>query len=260
MQLEVLLHPKLTVAHGFFTRKGGLSRGVHAGLNCGFGSDDDPDIIKQNRKRVADFLHVKSKDLVTVHQIHSANVTIVDKSWANFCAPKGDAMVTSKTEIALGILTADCTPVLFADTTNMVIGAAHAGWRGALAGVLEATVETMESQGAKRENIIAVIGPCIAQESYEVGPEFRATFVDENSDNDNYFRPSVTENHHQFDLAGFIVHRLKNLALGQCYNLARDTYTDAEYFYSYRRSCHNRESDFGRQISAIAITTKDIDL
>ena len=169
-------------------------------------------------------------------------------------------MVTSKTGIAIGILTADCTPVLFADTINMVIGAAHAGWRGALAGVLEATVETMEGQGAERKNIIAVIGPCIAQDSYEVGPEFRATFVDENSDNGQYFRPSVTDNHHQFDLAGFIVHRLKNLALGQCYDLVRDTYTETEFFYSYRRSCHNRETDYGRQISAIAITKKDPNL
>ena len=131
MQPEVLLHPKLTVAHGFFTRKGGVSRGIHAGLNCGFGSDDDPNIIKQNRKRVADFLNVASNNLVTVHQMHSADVAVVEKSWANSYAPKGDAMVTTKTGIALGILTADCTPVLFADTINMVIGAAHAGWKGA---------------------------------------------------------------------------------------------------------------------------------
>jgi len=260
MQIKPLIHPKLAVPHGFFTRKGGVSRGIHAGLNCGFGSHDDPAMIKQNRKRVANFLNVSSDNLVTIHQIHSANVILVEKPWSNSCTPKGDAMVTSKTGIALGILTADCSPVLFADTINRVIGAAHAGWKGALAGVLEATVETMESQGAKRKNIIALIGPCIAQNSYEVGPEFRATFVDENSDNGHYFRPSVTDNHHHFDLAGFIVHRLKNLALGQCYDLSRDTYTETEYFYSYRRSCHNRESDYGRQISAIAITKKDLNL
>ena len=257
MQPEPLTHPKLTVTHGFFTRKGGVSRGIHAGLNCGFGSDDDPNIIKQNRKKVADFLNVASNNLVTIHQMHSADVAIVEKSWSNSYAPKGDAMVTTKTGIALGILTADCTPVLFADTINMVIGAAHAGWKGALAGVLEATVKTMEGHGAERKNIIAVIGPCIAQESYEVGPEFRATFVDENPDNEHYFQPSLTDNHHQFDLAGFINNRLKNLVLGQCYDLAKDTYTVAENFYSYRRSCHSRERDYGRQISAIAITTKE---
>ena len=254
MQPEPLTHPELTITHGFFTRKGGISCGLHASLNCGFGSDDDPGTIDQNRRRVAKFLTVSPDDLVTVHQIHSTNVVVVENIWPKTCPPQGDAMVTSRTGIALGILTADCIPVLLADTTHGVIGAAHAGWKGALGGILEATVEAMEVQGARRKNITAVVGPCIAQASYEVGPEFRAVFVGQDPDHAVYFRPSTLDRHYQFDLAGFAMHRLKRLALRRCSDLARDTYAEAELFFSYRRSCHRHEGDYGRQISAIAIT------
>jgi len=254
MQLEPLIHPELTVTHGFFTRNGGVSCGLHAGLNCGFGSEDEPEAIHQNRQRVAKFLTVSPDDLVTVHQIHSTDVVVVEKPWSKSCAPQGDAMVTSRIGVALGILTADCIPVLLADTTHGVIGAAHAGWKGALGGILEATVEAMEVQGAKRKNITAVIGPCIAQASYEVGPEFHAVFVGQDPGHAVYFRPSSLDDHYQFDLAGFAMARLKRLALPRCYDLARDTYAEAKLFFSYRRSCHRHEGDYGRQISAIAIT------
>ena len=254
MQPEPLTHPELAVTHGFFTRKGGTSGGLYTSLNCGFGSDEDPRTIDQNRQRVANFLTVSPDELVTVHQVHSTDVVVVENIWPKSSPPQGDALVTSRTGIALGILTADCIPVLLADTTHGVIGAAHAGWKGALGGLLEATVETMEAQGARRKNITVVVGPCIAQTSYEVGPEFRAVFVGQDPDHAVYFRPSPLESHYQFDLAGFAMHRLKRLALRWCSDLARDTYAEAELFYSYRRSCHHHEGDYGRQISAIAIT------
>jgi len=164
-------------------------------------------------------------------------------------------MVTDRPGIALGILTADCTPVLFADAAAGVIGAAHAGWKGALGGVLEATVEAMVERGARQQQITAVVGPCIAQASYEVGPEFKDAFVARAASNDRFFVPSSKGNHHQFDLAGFVMDRLGDLDLGACHDLALDTYADERSFFSYRRSCHHRESDYGRQISVISIAS-----
>jgi hypothetical protein len=257
MQPTPLTYSDIGVRHGFFTRRGGVSKGIHAGLNCGFGSDDKTEAVSRNRQRVAAALSVNADNLVTVHQIHSADVIPVTTAWKRGEAPRGDAMVSNTPGIALGILTADCTPVLFADTRAGVIGAAHAGWRGALDGVLEATVGAMADLGAARRRITAVVGPCIAQASYEVGPEFKAAFMDCSAGHGEFFQPSVRDGHHQFDLAGFVMHRLAKLGLGAHHDLALDTYADAQAFYSYRRSCHRDEADYGRQISAITLATME---
>ncbi len=241
------------IAHGFFTREGGLSDGIHAGLNCGYGSDDKREAVRQNRARVSASLGVAPENLITVHQIHSARVIVAEQAWQPGEAPRGDAMVSTTPGLALGIMTADCAPVLFADAQAGVIGAAHAGWKGALAGILEATVRKMEEQGAQRSQIAAVLGPCIGQISYQVGPEFLAAFTAQNSTHEKYFAPSDKADHHQFDLAGFVMSRLKRLGLEQSHDTALDTYVDEGRFYSYRRSCHRDESDYGRQIAAITL-------
>ncbi len=256
MQPRPITHRHLDAertAHGFFTREGGLSAGIHAGLNCGYGSDDKSAIVRENRARVAEALGVGAENLITMHQIHSADVHLAARPWRPGTAPRGDAMVTTTPGLALGILTADCAPVLFADSESGVIGAAHAGWRGALSGVLEATVQTMEDQGARRDRISAVLGPCIAQDSYEVGLEFQAQFVARNRGFAGYFAPSERPGHYQFDLAGFVMSRLAGLGLGQYNDMALDTYADDSLFYSYRRSCHRDEPDYGRQIAAITL-------
>ncbi len=258
MTPEPIVHRELAIPHGFFTRQGGVSTGLHAGLNCGYGSDDDRDAVRQNRARVAGNLAVAEEALVTIHQIHSADVVEVNQPWRPGDAPRGDAMVTTRPGLALGILTADCTPVLFADSEAGVVGAAHAGWKGALSGVLEATVAAMETLGARRETIAAVVGPCIAQASYEVGPEFKASFLEQDTGHEQFFEPGERPRHHQFDLAGFVMARLAALGLGQHHDLAIDTYADDEKFYSYRRSCHRAEGDYGRQISAIALPAEEI--
>ncbi|MDP6874454.1 MAG: peptidoglycan editing factor PgeF [Alphaproteobacteria bacterium] len=258
MQPRPISHPYLhteRTPHGFFTREGGLSDGIHAGLNCGYGSRDAGDVVRRNRARVADTLGVGTENLITMYQIHSADVHLAEQPWRPDGAPRGDAMVTTTPGLALGILTADCAPVLFADSENGVVGAAHAGWKGALSGVLEATVQTMADQGARRERISAVLGPCIAQDSYEVGPEFEARFVAQNRGYAAFFAPAERPGHYQFDLAGFVMSRLAGLGLGQCHDLALDTYADDQRFYSYRRSCHRDEPDYGRQIAAITQST-----
>ncbi|MBL6951519.1 MAG: peptidoglycan editing factor PgeF [Alphaproteobacteria bacterium] len=243
------------LAHGFFTRQGGVSNGIHQGLNCGYGSDDARNTVAQNRARVAQALAVEAQALLTVHQFHSAEVVLAEQAWAHDKAPRGDAMVCTSPGIALGILTADCAPVLFADASGGVIGAAHAGWRGALTGVLEATVQMMVDQGARRGGIVAVVGPCIAQASYEVGPEFLAEFTARDPAFASFFAPSRKAHHHQFDLAGFVMARLGDLGLGQSHDVALDTYADDSLFYSYRRACHRDEGDYGRQIAAITLLT-----
>ncbi|MDA1101104.1 MAG: peptidoglycan editing factor PgeF [Proteobacteria bacterium] len=256
MRPKPLTHPRLGaqhLAHGFFTRRGGVSDGVHDGLNCGYGSDDARDSVAQNRARVAQALAVSPEALVTVHQFHGVDVVLAERAWLHNDAPRGDAMVCTSPGIALGILTADCAPVLFADAENGVIGAAHAGWRGALAGILDATVQVMEDKGARRDNIVAVVGPCIAQPSYEVGPEFLATFIAQDPNFSKFFASSSRVDHHNFDLAGFVMARLGGLGLEQSHDIALDTYADDSLFYSYRRACHRDESDYGRQIAAIAL-------
>jgi len=250
MSLEILTHDSLdSVTHGFFTRKGGASSGVFSGLNCGQGSSDQGDMVALNRSRVATALDIADTHLVSVHQCHSADVVVVDAPFAS--KPKVDAMVTTQAGLALGILTADCQPVLFSDREAGVIGAAHAGWQGALNGVLEATVETMIAQGAKRDTIRAVIGPCISQRAYEVGPEFFETFLAQDDDAPRFFANGAGDRLH-FDLPAYGLHRLRQAGV-QADWTHHCTYSDPDRFFSYRRSVHNKEADYGRLIACIRL-------
>lgn len=239
------------VRHGFFTRAGGVSEGLYASLNCGLGSGDDTDKVATNRGRVASAVDLKA--LVTAYQIHSPNVVEVETPWTREQAPRADAMVTTRPGVALGILTADCAPVLFADRKARVVGAAHAGWRGAITGVLDATVATMAKHGARPDTMVAAIGPCIAQASYEVGPEFPAPFLTEDPANAGFFKPSVRDGHFMFDLSGYVVRRLKKLGIASVAALTNDTCREEERFFSYRRACLRGEKDYGREISVIAL-------
>lgn len=249
--LEIVTAPILgDVRHGFFTRKGGASSGVFAGLNCGAGSSDQAEAVQINRARVAAAMGVGPETLVSLHQVHSAQAVVVDDSGA---APqKADAMVTATPGIALAILTADCQPVLFVDPDAGVIGAAHAGWRGALAGILDATVETMEELGARREQICAAIGPTISQRAYEVGPEFFETFLDDDPANARFFAQGNGDRL-LFDLAGYSLARLRRLGVGHAEWTRHCTYSDPERFYSFRRSVHMGEADYGRLVSVIRL-------
>lgn len=242
------------VRHAFFTREGGVSQGLYGSLNCGFGSDDNPDRVAANRSRALD--HLAGNDLLTVYQVHSPDVVIVDEVWQPDAAPKADAMVTRRPGVALGILTADCAPVLFADGDANggagVIGAAHAGWKGALAGVVEATVEAMVGLGAQMSDISAAIGPCIQQHSYEVGPEFRDRFDAADPANGDFFAPSSRQGHFMFDLAGYIGARLDGLGIA-FEATGQDTCADENRFFSYRRATHRGEKDYGRGLSAILL-------
>lgn len=252
MSLEYITSDLLAgVTHGFFTRKGGASSGVYAGLNCGGGSDDQRDAVELNRARVAGALEIEPQALVNVYQTHSADVVHVTGPLGE-PRPKADAMVTATPGIALAILTADCEPVLFADREAGVIGAAHAGWKGALDGVLEATVEAMESLGAQRANIAAVIGPTISQRAYEVGPEFVERFIDEDRDNARFFASGAGDRA-LFDLPGYGLMRLRTAGVGQAEWTRHCTYSDPARFYSYRRSVHSMEADYGRLISVIRL-------
>ncbi|NKW79839.1 peptidoglycan editing factor PgeF [Ochrobactrum pecoris] len=239
------------IAHGFFTRKGGVSDGIYMGLNVGSGSNDVPEKVAENRRRVAESLGVAPDHLMTVHQVHSPDVLHVTEPFGA-PRPKADAMVTNVPGIAIGALSADCGPVLFADHEAGVIGSAHAGWRGAFGGVLENTVEAMIGLGAKRENIVAVLGPTIGPKNYEVGPEFYAEFIGRDSAYTAYFQPSDKPEHKLFDLWAFITDRLTKAGV-RAESLRQCTYADEEQFYSYRRTTHRNEPDYGRQIAAIAI-------
>ena len=251
MTLEILTSDGLVpLRHGFFTRKGGASSGVFHGLNCGPGSSDQSEIVKINRARVADAMEVEAENLITVHQVHSAKAVTVDGPLTE--RPKADAMVTTTPGVALAILTADCQPVLFADAENGVVGAAHAGWRGALDGVLEATIEAMEGLGAKREAISAVIGPSISQRAYEVGPEFLEEFMDDDPDNQRFFANGEGDRY-LFDLPAFGLHRMRQAGVGGAEWTRHCTYSDPERFFSYRRATHANEADYGRLISAIRL-------
>lgn len=241
--------------HGFFTREGGVSEGIFAALNVGLGSSDNPDHVRENRRRAAAALDVET--LITAYQVHSAKVVVVDKPWKPGSAPQVDAMVTAKPGLALGILTADCAPILLADVRSGVIGAAHAGWKGAIGGVIEATIEAMVELGAKRQRILAAVGPCIAQDSYEVGPEFPAPFVAEDPTNGRHFRPDYNsdgEPRWRFDLGGYVSDKLERLGLAAVEVLPYDTCADDRHFFSYRRACLRGEKDYGRGLSAIALT------
>jgi YfiH family protein len=251
MTLEILTADSLSpLRHGFFTRRGGASSGVFSGLNCGPGSSDQSEIVQINRSRVADAMGVAADHLITVHQVHSADVVTVTGPMGT--RPRADAMVTNVPGVALAVLTADCQPVLFADVGNGVIGAAHAGWRGALDGVLEATVAGMEGLGADRRRIKAVIGPSISQAAYEVGPEFIDAFLAEDPDNARFFANGAG-GRYQFDLPGFGLHRLRQSGIGQAEWTRHCTYGDPERFYSYRRTTHAGEADYGRLISVIRL-------
>ncbi len=251
MTLEILTADSLSpLRHGFFTRKGGASSGVFQGLNCGPGSSDQSEIVAINRARVASAMEVPTENLLTVHQVHSADVVTVDGPLD--ARPRADAMVTATPGIALAVLTADCQPVLFADLRAGVIGAAHAGWRGALDGVLEATLDAMERLGARREDIHAVIGPSISQSAYEVGQEFLERFIDEDPDNQRFFINGEGDKY-LFDLTGYGLHRLRQAGIANAEWTRHCTYTDAARFYSYRRTTHAGEADYGRLISAIRL-------
>jgi hypothetical protein len=251
MTLEILTADSLSpLRHGFFTRKGGASSGVFQGLNCGPGSSDQSEIVAINRARVASAMEVPTENLLTVHQVHSADVVTVDGPLDE--RPRADAMVTATPGIALAVLTADCQPVLFADLRAGVIGAAHAGWRGALDGVLEATLDAMERLGARREDIHAVIGPSISQSAYEVGQEFLERFIDQDPDNQRFFINGDGDKY-LFDLTGYGLHRLRQAGIANAEWTRHCTYTDAARFYSYRRTTHAGEADYGRLISAIRL-------
>ncbi|MGP1254996.1 MAG: peptidoglycan editing factor PgeF [Kiloniellales bacterium] len=240
------------VRHAFFSREGGVSQGIYASLNCGPGSDDDPAAVRENRRRALAQLDLPGEALATLHQTHSSDVVEVTEPWDIGAGPRADGMVTTRRNVALGVLAADCAPVLLADAAAGVIGACHAGWKGAVGGVLEGTVAEMVRLGATAERIVAGIGPCIAQRSYEVGAEFAAPFVDQDAGNAKFFSPSarVPEKQH-FDLRGYVARRLTLAGVGNVKILPCDTCAEPQRFFSYRRATKAGESDYGRLLSVI---------
>lgn len=239
------------IRHGFFTRTGGVSEGIYRGLNVGVGSADARDAVTENRRRVAAWLKVPAERLTTLHQVHSPDAIHVTAPFAGD-RPKADAMVTATPGLALGVLTADCGPVLFADGKAGVIGAAHAGWRGAFGGVLENTIAAMERLGARRGDIVAVLGPSIGPRSYEVGPEFVARLVEDVRGNEQYFVASQRGGHAMFDLNAYTLDRLRRAGVGTDH-IGLCTYEEEEMLFSYRRATHRGEPDYGRQISGIVL-------
>ncbi len=244
------------IRHAFFTRSGGTSDSIYQSLNTGLGSRDNRDRVLKNRGKVCGALEIRDDALATPHQIHSAKAVTVETVWEPGKGPKADAVVTDRPGIALGVSTADCGPVLFADREANVIGAAHAGWRGAHDGILEATIDAMEELGSERSAVTAVLGPTISAAAYEVGPEFKQRFVKSHSDNARYFTPSSRPDHAMFDLPAYIVARLKDIGVGVIADLGLCTYSDDARFFSYRRSTHHKEPDYGRLMSAIALTER----
>jgi YfiH family protein len=250
--VDVIRAPSLAaVPHGFLGRRGGVSTGALAGLNIGYGSKDERDAIAENRKRAVAAV-LQGAALATVHQVHSADVVYVEKPWPQAERPHADGMITNRADLLLGILTADCAPVLFADIEAGVIGAAHAGWRGALAGVTDMTINTMERLGAQRDRIAAVVGPCIAQQSYEVDDVFRARFVEADPANATFFM-SVAGSKPHFDLPGYVASRLQAAGIASIDVVGVDTYAASDRFYSFRRATHRGDVDYGRQVSLIGL-------
>ena len=241
------------IRHGFFTRAGGVSRGVYASLNGGVGSKDAPENVAENRARMAAALGVTADRFLTAYQIHSSEVVVVSEPWTPESRPRADAMVTRTPRLAIGVSTADCGPVLFADAEAGVVGAAHAGWRGALTGVIEATVSAMEKLGARRARIVAALGPAIRQPNYEVGPEFVARFTAADGDNVRFFVPSTRPDHSMFDLAGYIADRVHRAGIDNFEDLGPCTFAEPERFFSYRRMTKQAEPDYGRHINAITL-------
>lgn len=243
------------VFHGFFTRAGGASTELYAGLNCGPGSQDDPAAIAENRKRAAEVLGVSADRLLTLYQIHSAACQSVSGPWPGGKAPEADALVTATPGLAIGVLTADCAPVLFAGegAGGPVIGAAHAGWKGAVSGILESTVAAMKDLGARADSIRACIGPCIRRESYEVSQDFLAPFLEQDAENDRFFAPGKALGLFQFDLAAYVAHRLTLAGVEPVYDTGGDTCAEESRFFSFRRATLRGEGDYGRELSAVVI-------
>jgi len=241
------------VRHAFFERTGGVSEGLYASLNCGFGSGDEAERVAENRARALARLEIEDSDLVTVYQVHSNRVAVVEETWPREAAPKVDAMVTRTPGRALGILTADCVPVLLADAAAGVVGAAHAGWRGALDGVLDAAVSAMVELGAAPNRIVAGIGPAICQRSYEVGPEFPQPFIAQAESNRDFFCPASRAGHFMFDLKGYVARRLAAADIKNVQVLPCDTCAEDTRFFSYRRACQRGEPDYGRGLSVICL-------
>lgn len=241
------------IRHGFFTREGGVSTGIYAGLNCGRGSDDDGMAVAENRTRVIRHLGATSSDIATPYQVHGATAIAVTGPLDRNNLPKADGIVTNVPGLAVGIVTADCGPVLFADPEAKIVAAAHAGWRGAVDGIIEATVAQMVTIGAKREHIHAVVGPCIHQAAYEVGPEFEAAFIARNPDFRQFFATPAETRRARFDLPGFIAHKLRGCGLATVEPSSLCTNQTESLFFSYRRTTARREPDYGRQISAIVV-------
>jgi YfiH family protein len=250
---STLLWASVGLHHGFFPRHGGVSAGLYSSLNCGFGSGDDPAHVAINRERALLALGVPSGKLVTVYQVHGRKTAVVKHPWDHGDAPQADALVTDKPGVTLGILTADCAPVLLLDEASGIIGAAHAGWRGAQAGILESAIEAMTELGAQPSRIVAAIGPCIGFNSYEVGPEFPGPFLAGNKADNAFFRDAERPHHFLFDLAGYAAGRLQAAGISIVDRLACDTFTDEASFFSYRRALHRGEEDYGRLLSAIAL-------
>ncbi|HLH96835.1 MAG TPA: peptidoglycan editing factor PgeF [Xanthobacteraceae bacterium] len=241
------------IRHGFFTRSGGVSEGIYESLNAGVGSQDDPHKVAVNRARMAAALKVAPERLLTPYQVHSAEVAVVDAPWTPATRPRSDAIVTRTRGLAIGVTTADCGPVLFADAEAGVIGAAHAGWRGALSGVLESTIAALERCGARRERVVAALGPMIRQPSYEVGPELVARFEADDAANARFFAPSARAGHALFDLAGYVAMRLGRAGIIRIEDVGHCTYASPAMFFSFRRSTHRGEGDYGRHVNALAL-------
>lgn len=243
------------IHHAFFTRAGGVSEGIYASLNGGTGSDDAPDKVAENRARMAAALGVAPDRLLTVYQIHSPDVVVAERPWTHATRPRADAIVTRKPALAIGVSTADCGPLLFADSEAGVVGAAHAGWRGAIGGVIEATITAMEKLGAARAHMAVALGPTIRQSNYEVGSEFIERFLAADLDNTRFFKDTDRVGHALFDLAGYIANRVARAGIADFEDLGLCTYAEPERFYSYRRMTRLGETDYGRHINAIALAS-----
>jgi YfiH family protein len=241
------------VSHGFFTRRGGASGGIYDSLNCAYGSQDAPDAVAANREKVAESLDLKPENIVSVYQIHSNKVVTVNEPWPREKAPQADALITDKRGIGLGILTADCAPILFASKKKKVVAAAHAGWKGALTGIVEETVRNFSHFGVAPGDIAAAIGPCIGPESYEVKDDFKKPFMEQDAANEKFFRAGARAGHLIFDLPGYIADRLRKIGVGQVIDTRQDTLPNEAAFFSYRRTTLRGEKDYGRQMSVIAI-------
>jgi hypothetical protein len=237
--------------HAFFTREGGVSAGIYGSLNGGLGSNDDPIHVAENRRRMAEQMGVSPAQFLSVYQIHSPDAVVATGPWQSE-RPRADAIVTRSEGLAIGVTAADCGPILLVDPNARVIGAAHAGWKGALTGIVESTIGAMEKLGAERGDIVAAIGPLIRQQSYEVGGEFVERFIEADAENALYFIPAARAGHSMFDLAGFVRRRLENAGVLMIDDIGADTYSD-ERFYSYRRSVHRKEPDYGRHVHTIAL-------